>query len=289
MGDLLPHPWNAGYVHAPPPGLDGLLSAGQLTQFDDEGFLVLPDLFGADEVAALCRSFDGPVDGVDDALRGLDDERLDILEAGAITFLPHLVVGVPAARTFAADERIARLCADLVGPDVNLYWDQAVYKRTEKPRRFPWHQDNGYVFVQPQNYLTVWIALTDATVDNGCPHVVAGMHRRGTLVHRYVDPLGWEVFADPPVEVVPAPVPAGGAVVFSSLTPHMTPANLTDAVRKAYILQYIPTGAVTLEGSADAAPPRCVPTDDPQRQFPVVRDGRPPPVDQSSVSSISQS
>ena len=41
---------------------------------------------------------------------------------------------------------------------------------------FPWHQDNGYAFLEPQQYLTCWIALTDATRENGCPWVVPGLH-----------------------------------------------------------------------------------------------------------------
>ena len=81
---------------------------------------------------------------------------------------------------------------------MRLYWDQAVYKKTEKPRRVPWHQDNGYTYVEPQEYLTVWLALTDATLDNGCPEVAAGCHRLGTLAHHYVDPLGWECLTDVP-------------------------------------------------------------------------------------------
>ena len=47
-----------------------------------------------------------------------------------------------------------------------------------------------------------------------------------------------------PTEIAVAEVPAGGVVVFSSLTPHLTGPNMTDAVRKAYILQYAPTGAI---------------------------------------------
>ena len=142
---------------------------------------------------------------------------------------------------------IIDLCADLIGPDVNLYWDQGVYKQPEKPRRFPWHQDNGYTFIEPQQYLTVWLALTDATVDNGCPWVVPGLHRHGTLLHRYVDPLGWECLSEPE-DAVAAPVRAGGAVVFSSLTPHLTGPNTTDEARKAYILQYAPMGAEIFRG-----------------------------------------
>ena len=137
---------------------------------------------------------------------------------------------------------------------MNLYWDQAVYKKPEKPRRFPWHQDNGYAFVEPQQYLTIWLALTDATVDNGCPWVVPGLHRRGTLAHRYVDPLGFECLHDPPGAVA-AEVPAGGAVVFSSLTPHLTGPNTTAEVRKAYIIQYAPAGAEILARRPGRRPP----------------------------------
>ncbi len=161
------------------------------------------------------------------------------------------------------------------GLDVNLYWDQAVYKKPEKPRRFPWHQDNGYAFVEPQQYLTFWVALTDATADNGCPQVARGLHRVGTLAHTYVEPLGWECLTEPD-DVEVAEVGAGGVVVFSSLTPHLTGPNLSAEVRKAYILQYAPQGATVLQGDpAAGAPARRTSADDPDRQFPVLRGGQP--------------
>ncbi|MGH2474890.1 MAG: phytanoyl-CoA dioxygenase family protein, partial [Candidatus Limnocylindrales bacterium] len=137
------------------------------------------------------------------------------------------------------------------------------------------HQDNGYAYVEPQQYLTIWLALTDATTENGCPQVVPGLHRHGTLEHHYVEPLGWECLDDPPGRVA-APVAAGGAVVFSSLTPHLTGPNLTAEVRKAYIVQYAPAGAERLEGDPAAGPPTArVACDAPDRQFPVVAGGRP--------------
>ena len=72
-----------------------------------------------------------------------------------------------------------------------------------------------------------------------------------------------------------AEVGAGGVVVFSSLTPHLTGPNLTDGVRKAYILQYAPAGAEVLQGRPPGSPTGRVAADDPARQFPVVRDGAP--------------
>ena len=114
---------------------------------------------------------------VDAFLQTREDGRFSITETGALTIAIHAVTRSQAAKALSAHPAILGLCADLIGPDVRLYWDQAVYKKTEKPRRVPWHQDNGYTYVEPQEYLTVWLALTDATEENGCPEVAPGAHR----------------------------------------------------------------------------------------------------------------
>jgi phytanoyl-CoA hydroxylase len=275
--EVIRHPWNSSFAwadHSPP---FRRVTAAQARQFDQLGFFVLEDVFGAETIGAVRAEIDGYEAKLEEVLRRQENDRIMIAEAGAITFTTHLVTRSPHLRAFAADPVFADLCVDLIGPDANLYWDQAVYKKPEKPRRFPWHQDNGYTFVEPQQYLTCWVALTDARVDNGCPQVAPGLHRLGTLAHTYVDPLGYECFSDPE-GVMAAPVRAGGMVVFSSLTPHLTGPNTTDEVRKAYILQYAPAGARIQQGDASAGPPTAeVSADDPDRQFAVARGGAPVP------------
>ena len=157
---------------------------------------------------------------------------------------------------------------------MRLYWDQAVYKKAEKPRAFPWHQDNGYTFLEPQQYLTCWVALTDATLENGCPRVMPGLHRRGTLAHHLTD-AGWQCLDDPEGAVA-VPVQAGSVVVFSSLTPHSTGPNLTDTVRKSYIVQFAPDGARALKALPGSPQPVVELQDDPERQFPVLVHGSAP-------------
>ena len=105
------------------------------------------------------------------------------------------------------------------------------------------------------------IALSDVTEANGCPWVVPGLHRQGTLAHRTTD-LGYVCLEDAP-DAVPVPAAAGSIVVFSSLTPHSTGPNLTDTVRKAYIVQYAPDGARTFDRDG-AVSGTC---DVPERQF----------------------
>jgi ectoine hydroxylase-related dioxygenase (phytanoyl-CoA dioxygenase family) len=224
------HPWNTGFTWQSPEPPYRRVTPGQAAQFDREGWFVVDGLVDWATLQAVTEEIDRHEATVEAHLREQPDQRLMISEAGALTFSVHLVRDSELLRSLARAPAIVDLCADLLGPDVNLYWDQAVYKKPEKPRRFPWHQDNGYTFIEPQQYLTIWLALTDATETNGCPVVAPGVHRLGTLAHRYVDPLGFECFTEPPCPVV-APVAAGGAAVFSSLTPHLTGPNLTDAVR----------------------------------------------------------
>jgi ectoine hydroxylase-related dioxygenase (phytanoyl-CoA dioxygenase family) len=269
------HPWNTAFEWTDHAGPYGALTAEQVAQFDAEGYVVVPDLVEPGTLAEVTADLDRFEAEVDAFLQTREDGRFSIAETGALTIALHPVVRSSAAEALSRHPAIVGLCADLVGPDVRLYWDQAVYKKTEKPRRVPWHQDNGYTYVEPQEYLTVWLALTDATLDNGCPEVAPGCHRLGTLAHHYVDPLGWECLPEGTPSVA-APVPAGGAVVFSSLTPHRTGPNRTGAVRKAYILQYCPTDAAVLEGDpADGAPTGRVPCTAPGRQYEVLRAGTP--------------
>ena len=270
------HPWSQGFTWSLPAAAPTTISDQERAAFDRDGFLVLPELLDGQTVTAVLHELDELELEMDQVLTTQDDGRIYIAESGAITFTVHAVLRSAAARALAKHPALVGLGHDLVGSDVNLYWDQAVYKKPEKPRRFPWHQDTGYTFVEPQHYMTCWIALTDTTTANGCPWILPGAHRGGTLLHHWVDPIGWECLEEP-VGAVPAELPAGGAVVFSSLTPHFTGPNLTESVRKAYIVQYAPVGMRRIEGDwlDGAAPSGSAPCDDPHRQFAVLRDGMP--------------
>ena len=232
---------------------------------------MLEDAFDVDTLAHVVAEIDPVEARVEAFLRTRPDGRAFIARADGITFSTHLVNRSPLLRAFCGGPVFQDLAHDLIGDDVRLYWDQAVYKKPGTPDEFPWHQDNGYTYIEPQRYLTCWVALTDATLENGCPWVVPGLHRRGTLAHRLTE-LGWECMCEPE-DAVPVPARAGSIVVFSSLTPHRTGPNTTDGVRKAYIVQFAPFGAemVRLDDATGAA--TRVICDDPERQFPLLAGG----------------
>jgi phytanoyl-CoA hydroxylase len=242
------------------------LTPAQKTDFDELGYVKLEGVFDAGEIAAVTAAID-PLEAAGEAKLREAGGRISISDADAITFTAHIARLHPTLRAFAAHPAIADVCHDLVGDDVRLYWDQSVYKKTQKPQEFPWHQDNGYTFIEPQQYLTLWLPLVDVDETNGCPWVAPGLHRLGTLDH-WVTEIGLKCLDDVPGAVA-VPAKAGDAVVFSSLTPHRTGPNLTGAVRKAYILQYAhdPSVATYRDG-------RQATQDHPERQFKILEGGR---------------
>ena len=257
------HARNRDFQWTPPAGPYRRITLEQARRWSEDGYFVFEDALDADTLARAIAEIDPWEAKVEAALREQGGKRF-IARADEITFTVHLVTRSPFLRALCSGPLFQDLGADLLGPDVRLYWDQAVYKKPGTESPFPWHQDNGYNFVEPQCYLTCWIALTDATVDNGCPWVVPGLHRRGTLEH-WTTPLGYQCLEDPPGAVA-APARAGSIVVFTSLTPHATGANRTGCVRKAYIVQLALDGTAQVKTDDSGAPVRVL-QNEPARQF----------------------
>ena len=256
------HQQNTAFTWSQPAGPYRVLSDTQAKSFDEDGYVLVAGVLDLDRVAEVTAALDVEEQRTTEWLRTQPGGTFSIASAEQITFTTHVVTRVPVARAFACHPVFADLCRDLIGPVARLYWDQAVYKKPEPDREFPWHQDNGYTYVEPQQYLTCWVPLTEATVDNGCPWVVPGLHRMGTLAHRTTR-LGYQCLDDPP-DAVAVEAGPGDVVVFSSLTPHRTGPNRTAGLRKAYILQYAPDGAEVVAGEHDR-----IVQNDPNRQFVV--------------------
>ncbi len=262
------HPLNRDFEWQCAP-TQGRVPAALRSQFDEYGFCLYAAAFDADQMARAIAEIDPFEEEVERFLQTRKGGRLFIARSGEITFATHLVARSSYLRRLSVSPPVLDLCHDLIGPDVRLYWDQAVYKKPGAVHEFPFHQDNGYTYLEPQQYLTCWVALVDATVENGCPWVIPGWHRFGTLAHEPTE-LGW-CCVESSADAVPVPARAGDIVVFSSLAPHRTGPNTSSGVRKAYILQYAPDGARALAPGETAA----VLQDDPDRQYPVLSGGEP--------------
>lgn len=142
-------------------------------------------------------------------------------------------------RLSTAHPRIRGVVESLVGRNPILFQDMALVKPPFIGTEKPWHQDNAYFAVTPlEAVIGVWIALDDATVENGCMHVLPGEHKLGPRKHHH--DRDCEIIPNRlnPANAVPVELPAGGAMFFAGMLPHQTPPNSSPHRRRALQFHY---------------------------------------------------
>ena len=108
--------------------------------------------------------------------------------------LPHVpwdgAGGREIAREFfeyATEPTFLDIVEQLIGPDIILWASTVFGKPPREGLEVPWHQDGQYWPIRPRATVTMWIALDDATVENGCMRVIPGTHRMGDFSHEVSD------------------------------------------------------------------------------------------------------
>jgi ectoine hydroxylase-related dioxygenase (phytanoyl-CoA dioxygenase family) len=149
---------------------------------------------------------------------------------------------------FARDEGILALVADLLGDDLDCFLSQFIFKMPGAYGQ-PWHQDALYFAMEPDAQLGVWLAVTEATLDNGCLHVLPGSHREHVHAHvpdarpgsnyGYLEIVDHDMAASVPVLMQP-----GDLLVFHSHLMHRSTDNVGSGMRAAMVYHYSPAGTV---------------------------------------------
>lgn len=222
--------------------VDGLIADGTLSsRYDDLNF--------ADRLVAVCMES-----------RRVFSSNFDIsLPQKGVRYDTPMHVG-PAAFRLLTSPRLLDVVESVVGPEI--YSNPVQHIRTKLPpkvfkngaqanglvSKIEWHQDNGVVLPEADEatILTVWLPLTDATVENGCMQVMPGSHRDGLKDHCPMDQLRIpDQLLDLP-QAKPLPMKAGSALLMNQQTIHSSTDNVTENdVRISFDLRYQPTGQPT--------------------------------------------
>jgi ectoine hydroxylase-related dioxygenase (phytanoyl-CoA dioxygenase family) len=140
---------------------------------------------------------------------------------------------------------------------LRIWHDQALIKG---PYANPtaYHLDVPYWSFTSADAITIWVALDDATLENGCLYYVPGSHKARKFdnvgIGREIGAL-FDVYPEwQDVAAVPCPVPAGGALLHNGLVFHGAGANMTPGLRRAMTCAYMPDGC-TFNGQANVLPP----------------------------------
>ena len=239
-------------------GVNGFAAVNdeQIALFHQQGCLVVHDAFSSAEVAGALAGLLDLIGGRYSAYHGIQYEKNT----------RDLVAGLPAEqrqdvvrklfKMVEYEDRITALAqhpqmiavlARLIGATPELFQDQALLKPPLIGREKPWHQDNAYFNLPPETVVVgVWIALDEATPENGCMYVIPGSHRAGPVVHfkrRDWQICDTDVAADGAWTV---PLKPGGCLIFHGLLHHGTPPSHSPQRRRALQFHYKPAAAVQI-------------------------------------------
>ena len=140
--------------------------------------------------------------------------------------------------------KIVACVKDLIGDDVIGWGAHYFCKMPHDSKTVGWHQDAGYWPLTPSKTATVWLAIDDATVENGAMRFIAGSHQLGHLTARYSTPdensvLGQIVEdAEQYGELVDVELKAGEISIHTDLLLHGSNANPSPKRRCGLTLRY---------------------------------------------------
>lgn len=225
------------------------VTGAQIEAYRENGFVVIDNFLTTNELETWR-------DAVDEAVTGRGRERIpgfvDKMDDDAYynnVFIQRVNLWQSNAkmRKLMLDPRLGKLAADLAGVDgIRIWHDQALLKQ---PWANPtgWHLDNPYWSFSSPHAITIWVALVDVTLENGCMWFLPGTHKTATFDNVGIGPNMGDLFKVYPqwksLKATPTPMKAGSCSFHNGLVAHGAGANMTPGWRRAMTCAYMPDGS----------------------------------------------
>ncbi|MDP5217996.1 phytanoyl-CoA dioxygenase family protein [Ruegeria sp. 2205SS24-7] len=259
-----------------------MLSETQIRQFRQDGYLVVENVIDTTTLDAVQAEYAGLLDGLYEGwqrqgLLPVPDpgwsfwERLDRIRAAGLEWFQPMDISLPhdgitedtpmhfgpAVFDLLTHRRILDIVETLIGGEITSNPIQHV--RIKPPQRevpgdearahivsTAWHQDQGVTLEEADetDFVTVWIAVTDANVRNGCLQLIPNPPAE-MLPHC---PQGQTAIAPGHLDAsraVAAEIGAGGIILIDPYTPHSAGPNRSDGYRWSFDIRYNVIGQPT--------------------------------------------
>jgi phytanoyl-CoA hydroxylase len=233
------------------------LTKDQIDSYRENGFVVIENFLDTDELEHWRTT---TAEAVAKRLNTTDlhnQSNPDQYYAQVFTQALKLAEVHDGMRALMHDRRLGKMAAELAGVDgIRIWHDQALIK---PPYGNPtgWHLDNPYWSFYSRDAISIWVALDDATLGNGCMWYVPGTHKTARFQNADIAENLASLFSVYPewrsIDPVACPCAAGSAVFHNGLVAHGAGANMTNKPRRAMTCAYMPDGS-TFNGQRNVLP-----------------------------------
>ena len=145
------------------------LSSNQLKQYEDEGFVSPIDIFSKEKAKEIRNE-----------IELIEKEMPDELEKSG-RYNAHLIS--PMLDEVTHNSNILDAVESLIGEDIFVCGTTLFIKNPNEKGFVSFHQDAKYIGLEPHNWVTVWLAVTDANEQNGCMRMLPGSHKENLKKH----------------------------------------------------------------------------------------------------------
>lgn len=237
--------------------MNHIISEEQIEAYQKNGFVVIEDFLSPQELGhwretvmnAIKNRAGQKMPGKDLKIGEVDGINDDTEYFGKVfDQLLNLWQTDDGIKKLMLDERIGKMAAQLAGVDgIRIWHDQALFKR---PWANPtaWHLDTPFWSFSDRKALSIWIALDDATLENGCLFFIPGSFHNTRFENAAIGKNMDGIFGVYPeflnYQSVAAPMKAGSCSFHNGLTVHGANANMTAGFRRAMTCAYMPDGNV---------------------------------------------
>lgn len=259
-------------------GIVGKLSSDQVQFFNSQGYLVIESFSSTEEVEALRKRMDQLLDGFDcsssasifstknqqktsddyfyesaDKIsfffeeKAFDDEgKLKQPKQLSINKVGHALHDHdPVFKNVSCSDKMSGILHSLGYKRPVIIQSMYIFKQPGIGGEVVPHQDNSFLYTEPQTCTGLWLALEDATIVNGCLWAIPGSHKNG-LVRRFIRDDKGVHFDNPSPsydqkDFVSIEVKAGSLVLIHGDLIHQSFENQSSKSRHAYSLHVIDT------------------------------------------------
>lgn len=231
-----------------------VIKNGSLTRenrefYEKQGYIIAENLLKSKEIEEIKKESLAIFTGKRGEVEGLlslkeNTSENEVLDKYSAIHFPHKIS--PTILNYVKHPKIVNLLRGIISPNVKCMQSMLFIKAPGKKGQ-AWHQDEYFIPTRDKSLTGAWMAIDDASIENGCLRIIPGSHKDSYIRRRI--PYKGEEYADVDTadltpykeeSTIPVEVKSGSVVFFNGYLLHSSLKNKTkNNFRRALVNHYM--------------------------------------------------